>query len=108
MENTMNTASISASLSSLRSDERNTFEAYNRAMSAYLATDTDHIEIPAHLFDATSEELASFHPLFALSNMRRARMETLASAWYAARAALQAHGTQYVLPYCSAFMAEVA
>lgn len=98
----------SKSLSALRSDERNTYAAYTRAMNLYLATETDHIETPASMQEASPEEFAAFHPTFALSNMRRLRMETLATAWYAARAELQAYGTQYVLPYCGAFMVGAA
>lgn len=74
-------------LSTLRNDEQNTFNAYSRAMSVYLETHTDHIETPAHMFEASLAELASFHPLFALAEMRRQRMEKLWAAWQAARRA---------------------
>ncbi len=89
-------------LATLRSDEQNTYAAYTRAMNAYLATDTESVETPAYTFEYSLPELAAFNPIFAVAEARRARMEILASAWYAAKAELAAYGTQYSLPYCGA------
>lgn len=72
------------------------FEAYNRAMNVYLATETDHIETPASMHNASPAEFAAFHPVFGLSNMRRLRMETLYAAWQSAERAAR---EQLVFPF---------
>ena len=85
-----------ATLHTARSNARICFEAYSRAMNTYLATDTESVETPAHLFDAELSELAHFHPIFALAEMRRQRMETLYAAWQAAERAAR---EQLVFPF---------
>lgn len=73
-----------STLSIARANVEAAFASYSRTMQIYQDTNTESVELPENMWDASEAELIAYHPVFRLLYLRRDAMERARNRWLAA------------------------